>query len=227
MQSLHHLTVSLVHCKVIVEEETGEAWLEVLGRGTQLNDNPVDEGSERIKLEHKDVMLVGGRRLRFEYLPPDFKPIPSNNSSANGDETKEEEQEEARLEAEEQPLKAEVVDTEEELCAVEPEEPPATPATNGTAPGNKRVSFGPYLSPEQFDLNLPPATPVRKGATPRRSMRYSGLKFSRPAIEPLSEEDAAPGASESTVAHVDETVIDDENGKTLIHHHQQLNFIFL
>jgi len=57
---------------------------------------------------------------------------------------------------------------------------------NGTA--NKRVSFGPYLSPEQFDNTLPPATPVKRGATPRRSKRYSGLRFSRAGIEPLPEE---------------------------------------
>lgn len=38
---------------------------------------------------------------------------------------------------------------------------------------SKRVSFGPVLSPEQFDKNLPPATPVRRGATPRRSSNSS------------------------------------------------------
>lgn len=31
---------------------------------------------------------------------------------------------------------------------------------------SKRVSFGPVLSPEQFDKDLPPATPLRRGATP-------------------------------------------------------------
>lgn len=32
----------------------------------------------------------------------------------------------------------------------------------------KRVSFGPNLSPEQFNKFLPPSTPIQKGATPRR-----------------------------------------------------------
>ena len=32
----------------------------------------------------------------------------------------------------------------------------------------KRVSFGPMLSPEQFDKSLPPKTPVKRGATPCR-----------------------------------------------------------
>ena len=36
------------------------------------------------------------------------------------------------------------------------------------SPGSprKRVSFGPYISPEYIDKHLPPSSPVRKGATP-------------------------------------------------------------
>uniref|UniRef100_A0AAQ5YJC6 FHA domain-containing protein n=1 Tax=Amphiprion ocellaris TaxID=80972 RepID=A0AAQ5YJC6_AMPOC len=34
----------------------------------------------------------------------------------------------------------------------------------------KRVSFGGFLSPELFDKRLPPDSPLRKGATPRRSL---------------------------------------------------------
>ncbi|XP_020779861.1 proliferation marker protein Ki-67 [Boleophthalmus pectinirostris] len=34
----------------------------------------------------------------------------------------------------------------------------------------KRVSFGTHLSPELFDKRLPPDSPLRKGATPRRSL---------------------------------------------------------
>lgn len=34
----------------------------------------------------------------------------------------------------------------------------------------KRVSFGGYLSPELFDKKLPPDSPLRKGAAPRRSL---------------------------------------------------------
>ena len=60
-----------------------------------------------------------------------------------------------------------------------------TPSTNTAT---KRVSFGPYLSPEQFDNTLPPATPIKRGATPRTSRRYSGLKFTRSSITPLVEE---------------------------------------
>ena len=58
---------------------------------------------------------------------------------------------------------------------------------NGTV--NKRVSFGAYLSPEQFDSSLPPATPVKRGATPRRSARiFGGLKNGKPDIESVPEE---------------------------------------
>ena len=38
-----------------------------------------------------------------------------------------------------------------------------------TPSGNKRVSWGPYISPEYIDKNMPPATPVRRGATPTTS----------------------------------------------------------
>lgn len=34
----------------------------------------------------------------------------------------------------------------------------------------KRVSFGGFLSPELFDKRLPPDSPLRKGAAPRRSL---------------------------------------------------------
>lgn len=34
----------------------------------------------------------------------------------------------------------------------------------------KRVSFGGHLSPELFDKRLPPDSPLRRGATPRRSL---------------------------------------------------------
>lgn len=85
---------------------------------------------------------------------------------------------------------AEVVDLEENGDVVDStteKEEEVIPEVQCT-PSGKRVSFGPYLSPEQFDNTLPPATPIKKGATPRRSTRYSGLKFTRPAIDHIVEE---------------------------------------
>ncbi|XP_013781301.1 proliferation marker protein Ki-67-like isoform X2 [Limulus polyphemus] len=38
----------------------------------------------------------------------------------------------------------------------------------GTSTKKKRVSFGPVLSPEQFDINMPPSTPLKRGSFPSR-----------------------------------------------------------
>lgn len=67
--------VSLTHCRVVIDEATGEASLEILGVNTEIN-GVIVESQSNLKLKHKDVILVGGRRLRFEYLPPDYKPRP-------------------------------------------------------------------------------------------------------------------------------------------------------
>ena len=49
-----------------------------------------------------------------------------------------------------------------------------------TKKSRKRVSFGPNLSPEQFDKALPVSTPIKKGATPRRL----SAPLSKPCISP-------------------------------------------
>lgn len=71
--------VSLTHCIFMIDESSGEASLEVRGNETQVNGTIVDPVNT-IKLNHKDVVVIGGRKLRFEYLPPDYKPLPSNFS---------------------------------------------------------------------------------------------------------------------------------------------------
>jgi len=94
-----------------------------------------------------------------------------------------------------QSFMAEVVDTEdnqnpdennfqEELIVMKNSElVQSTPVAS-----NRSVTFGPDLSPEQFDNGLPPSTPLKRGATPRRSTRHSLLKFSKPKIDqPLME----------------------------------------
>ena len=63
----------------MINEETGECSLQVHGRELELNGtavDPVASDKPLLMLYHKDVVLIGGRRLRFEYLPPDFKPLP-------------------------------------------------------------------------------------------------------------------------------------------------------
>ena len=73
---------------------------------------------------------------------------------------------------------------QEELAAVKNSE--LTQSTPVSA--NRSVTFGPDLSPEQFDNGLPPSTPLKRGATPRRATRQSLLKFSKPKMDqPLVE----------------------------------------
>ena len=92
---------------------------------------------------------------------------------------------EAEAEKQTETLETGLPKTEGEMAT--PMRQVAAKIANGT--GNKRVSFGPDLSPEQFDIALPPATPVKRGATPRRSARiFSGLKNGKPDIESVPEE---------------------------------------
>ena len=58
-----------------------------------------------------------------------------------------------------------------------------------TPNNRKRVSFGQYISPELFDKDLPPDTPVRKGSVP-----VSELKRGAPADSPR------PGALQRSLA---------------------------
>ena len=80
-----------------------------------------------------------------------------------------------------------------------------------TKRNSKRVSFGPVLSPEQFDKELPPDTPVRRGATPRRASKAGDHSFiqlcsssktrrsviASPQTESITEEDDSQDSSEN------------------------------
>ena len=44
----------------------------------------------------------------------------------------------------------------------------SAPKKADTPSRSKRVSWGPYVSPEYIDKTLPPSTPVKRGATPNR-----------------------------------------------------------
>lgn len=194
--------VSLTHCIFMIDESSGEASLEVHGNETQVNGTIFDP-VHTIKLNHKDVVVIGGRKLRFEYLPPDYKPLPSKPIPGVPSDS----------------FNAEVVDLEENGDVVdsnaEKEEEVLQEVLS--TPAAKRVSFGPYLSPEQFDNTLPPATPIKKGATPRRSTRYSGLKFTRSMIDPLVEEDVtleSPSKEQPVINSkdcIDETIISEDD----------------
>ncbi|XP_073345459.1 proliferation marker protein Ki-67 [Pagrus major] len=64
----------------------------------------------------------------------------------------------------------------------------------------KRVSFGGQLSPELFDKRLPPDSPLRKGATPRRSLSLYRPQHSllrRASVIGLLQEHPSPKKSTS------------------------------
>ena len=61
-----------------------------------------------------------------------------------------------------------------------------------TRRNSKRVSFGPVLSPEQFDKDLPPTTPVRRGSTPKRAASSAKRRrsvLSVPKTDCIKEDD--------------------------------------
>ncbi|XP_077457928.1 cell division cycle-associated protein 2 isoform X2 [Stigmatopora argus] len=59
--------------------------------------------------------------------------------------------------------------------AMEPAEERRPSGSSPTATKKKRVHFGCPLSPELFDNQLPPSTPLRKGGTPARSLTPGGI----------------------------------------------------
>lgn len=66
----------------------------------------------------------------------------------------------------------------------------------------KRVSFGPKLSPEQFDKTLPVSTPIKKGSNPRRL----SAPLSKPCISPARRRYSV--ATPSFVARIEEEAED-------------------
>ncbi|KAK4294921.1 hypothetical protein Pmani_032491 [Petrolisthes manimaculis] len=146
--------VSLQQCQVDIDP-SGKAYVTNLGqdRTTVVNDHQL-AAQEVLLLAHRDVILIGERRLRWEYpadsplaltqqlsetksfriLAPTTKsPISRHNVEDNRG------QKRSSLEA---------------SCMETPDAK------------KKRVSFGPNLNPEHFDKLLPPSTPVSKGEKP-------------------------------------------------------------
>ena len=106
---------------------------------------------------------------------------------------------------------------EEEPKSNSPEEPQLnsampTPKSYVTTPlstkkQQKRVSFGPKLSPEQFDKALPVSTPIRKGATPRRL----SAPLSKSCISPARRRRYSVAASSFASKIEEESESDDED----------------
>ena len=101
---------------------------------------------------------------------------------------------------------------------LETDEPPQTEScalrTSNTPQStkkiNKRVSFGPNLSPEQFDKSLPVSTPIKKGATPRRL----SAPLSKPCLSPGRKRNSV--VASSFVSKLEEVVEEEESKKRLV-----------
>uniref|UniRef100_A0A8C5HC96 PP1-binding domain-containing protein n=1 Tax=Gouania willdenowi TaxID=441366 RepID=A0A8C5HC96_GOUWI len=73
-------------------------------------------------------------------------------------------------------------------CCIAEDESSRTPTIK-----KKKVCFGGPLSPELFDKNLPPSTPLHKGATPARAQTPGGSFQLRPVLKtPQRNESKAP-----------------------------------
>jgi len=172
-------TVSEEHCR-IETNENDEARLVCLSENagqTQLNGKIMKTGTSEV-LYHKTVFTVGDRSFRWEYpqdsahvsrkpegtqRSPRKSPKPkvlTPNNSQGKDSTPKHSNEAMAVAS-----KA----IEAAITAVIPSpQPLKTPkqAVINRVSSSKRVSFGPYISPEIIDKTLPPSTPVKRGAAP-------------------------------------------------------------
>ena len=132
---------------------------------TQLNEKSVPYLGKLV-LGHKDIFTIGDRSFRWEY--PDDSPHLKKASSPKkrGSPNKK---------ANYSPANSanSIAKKGQGYAAMTPKAKAAAVAAAANAAGtptsgSKRVSFGPYISPEYIDKSLPPSTPVRKGATPNR-----------------------------------------------------------
>ena len=114
------------------------------------------------KYRHKDNFTIGDRFFRWEF--PEGSPYHLKKTAEEGavNETKPDVDGEKILSPlAKAPVSAEIP-ISKRLAELEAE---ATPSKR------KRVSFGQYISPELFDKDLPPDTPVRKGAVPPSELK--------------------------------------------------------
>ena len=125
---------------------------------TKLNGAVIDNESQ-VQLYHEDQFTIGDRHFRWEYptgsrLFQVKRPAPASSPVKT-------------------PAASAEVPISKRIAELEAE---------GTPNNRKRVSFGHYISPELFDKDLPPDTPVRKGAIP------SGLeKVGRFTVKQMKE----------------------------------------
>jgi len=172
-------SVSKLHCKIEFNESK-EARLVCLSTNvgqTQVNGQFMDQGSSEM-LYHQAIFTVGDRSFRWEYpndsalihrrsndvlnsprKTPTPKVLTPNNGKTKDLTSK------SSIETPSVASKA----IEAAIKAAIPS-PRVLQTPKSDAPimvsSTKRVSFGPYVSPEIIDKELPPSTPVKKGAEP-------------------------------------------------------------
>ncbi|XP_047739806.1 endochitinase A isoform X3 [Hyalella azteca] len=158
-------TVSVRHASIDVLSDS-QCVLQSLSAANpvKVNNSPLKKNCKHV-LVHKDVITVGDRLLRWEYA----KSSPHHPDSAT----------------------TFVFSTPTRLAGLNTSRKTASSASakkrkaapcgelDSPAGRNKRVSFGPYLSPEQFDKQLPSSTPVRKGEKPNFA---SPIKLASPSV---------------------------------------------
>lgn len=81
------------------------------------------------------------------------------------------------------------------LSEMKPKEEADSNGTSAVKKKEKKVHFGGPLSPEYFDKNLPPSTPLQKGGTPARAPTLGGSLQPRSALKtPQRHESQTPAA---------------------------------
>ncbi|KAF2357189.1 Forkhead-associated (FHA) domain [Trinorchestia longiramus] len=149
-------TVSARHASISVLQD-GKCVLHSLSATNPVEVNGVALFQSSHKaLSHKDVLTVGDRLLRWEYSvsSPHY---PHAQLSSFVFST---------------PTKFVGMSTPRQVAgsaSAKKRKRPPRESSESSVSDRKRVSFGPYLSPEQFDQQLPTSTPVRKGEKPNFS----------------------------------------------------------
>ncbi|KAK4470187.1 hypothetical protein MN116_005765 [Schistosoma mekongi] len=76
-----------------------------------------------------------------------------------------------------------------------------------TSKRRRGVSFGPPLSPEQFDKSLPPSTPVKRGETPLAKLSHSTPASHNLQTTPVVPRQATPYSSKAKLSQISQLSI--------------------
>ncbi|XP_053530573.1 cell division cycle-associated protein 2 isoform X3 [Ictalurus punctatus] len=155
---------------------------------TERSVSPVKEGKEEEGARHTQSDLDGGSEERENRLPPLTPPLSKRRRRGTPHRGLWEEQFEEETLSEQVEFKSPKMapslglDSQSRLMSLPMLSNPELVKTGDVevshASKKKRVRFGAPLSPEFFDKNLPPSTPLQKGATPALPPSSTGRKHS-------------------------------------------------